>query len=160
MNNLIDLVNSCYDLNRMFDRMSTVTKVQFSMDNLSEFLHEKIAHKYPKIADEIVSKTLERYNQAMEYSNVVSFGLDNYTDYITMLQKATEECSNILILANDISTELPFNIKVDLFDSIKELNKLYDIVNELYNRALEYGKDNQMLFDKGMSDYYDFKFKR
>lgn len=160
MNSLIDLVNKCYDLNRMFDRMSTVARVQFSMDNLAKFLHENVAHKYPKVADEIVENTLERYNQAMEYSETVSFGLNNYTDYVSMLQKATEECSNILILANDVSTELPFNIKVDLFDSIKELNKLYDTVNELYNRAIEYGIEKSMSFDKGMVSYYDFEFKR
>lgn len=160
MNNLIDLVNKCYDLNRMFDRMSTIAKVQFSMDNLAKFLHENIAHKYPKVADEIVEKTLERYNQAMEYSDNVSFGMDNYTDYISMLSKATLECFNILVLANNVSTELPFNLKVDLFESVKELNKLYDIVNELYNRAIEYGNGKQMSFDKGMVSYYDFEFKR
>lgn len=160
MNDLIELTNKCYDLNRMFDRMSTVAKVQFSMDNLAKFLHEAIAHKYPKVADEIVENTLERYGQTMEYSDTVSFGSNNYIDYVSMLSIANTETLNILTIANNVANALPFNVRVDLIDSVKELNKLYETVNELYNRAVEYGIEKQMSFDKGMVAYYDFEFKR
>lgn len=52
-NKLDEIVTKCFEGNRIADRGMTILSVKFAMNKTEKHLHPELAHKFPKLADDV-----------------------------------------------------------------------------------------------------------
>lgn len=80
-NKLDEIVTKCFEGNRIADRGMSVLSVKFVMPKTEKFLHDKLAHLYPHLADLVSAYQSSR-------NNLTIYGLtpEDKTDYVDPLE--------------------------------------------------------------------------
>ncbi len=93
------IIKKCFENNRLVDRMVSLFTVKFVMPNTSAIIHQKIAHYYPILADDITNYMAQR-NCTTVYGETMA-GNQDYSEPI--------ECFNRML-----------EINLDLEDTVKD----------------------------------------
>lgn len=156
INALYELIDESYQMNRLLDRMVSVLSVDFVCNNVSELVHLHISHLFPKLADEIGEKCLERYNISVKYSSTDS-GMQKYSsvlEIMKVLMDRTIQYQNMFMGTIKIaSEESDYQVVADLLDIIEDYNKVVEQTILLYDKCEAYG-DNLMSFDAHIKEHF------
>lgn len=156
INTLYELISECFSLNRKLDRQVSVLGTKFAMNNTAQLCHQGFAHLFPKLADEIGEKCLERYNISVEYGFTQEAKEDYSTaqDIINLINEEVIEFQNMLMGAVKFTYDNgDIQIYSDLLEILKDYNKIVEQSILLVDKAELY-KDNMANYDAHIKDYF------
>lgn len=144
---IIELIGRCYQENRYLDRLVSVLGVKFAYNNTANLVHHGISHMYPRIADTIGEKCLERYNIPVFYPATTEGGQDyaSVREVIKDLEERTIDFQIMLMGVCKLSQENgDIHVYIDLLDVLEDYNKVVEQVIlmsdkiESYNGSVSY----------------------
>jgi ferritin len=145
---LDEIVTKCFEGNRIADRGMSVLAVKFAMHTTEEILHDKLAHLFPMLADQVSSYQSSRNNltiygvtpeDSFDYSSPVQFFI-RMVGYMMELESLIGEAIEIAQDDNDHAT---FAFLMSF------LNDVVKVTNQclLLKDKAELIGDNLILFD-------------
>mgnify|MGYP001201172226 FL=1 len=153
---LYTLIGECFRQNRSFDRSVSVLGTKFAMNNTAKLCHEGIAHYFPKLADEIGEKCLERYNIDVKYEATPE-GVEDYNnpkDIIYAMRDRTLEFQNMLMgCIVIVEKNQDIQCYVDLLDMLKDYNKIVEQTILMVDKVELYG-DNMSSYDAHIKSHF------
>lgn len=150
---LDDIVTKCFAGNRIADRGMSVLSVKFTMNKTEKHLHPTLAHKFPKLADDVSGFQDSRNNLTVygltpedksDYSHPSEF-FERMLEYMYELETLISE-------AADMAREEDFATYAFL---LKFINKVSEVTSQcilLADKSEAY-KDDIMGFDHRIKDF-------
>lgn len=156
---LMELIKQCYAANRFLDRCVSLLGVKFVMPITADLCHHGLAHYFPRLADEIGEKALERYNILVEYGatpeavfkydDAVAL-IDDMAVHIVEVQTMFMGVCKIALDNNDI------HVYADLLDMLEDVNEVVGQALLLADKVKLYD-GNMMAFDKDVGTFWFLK---
>ena len=145
---LDEIVTKCFEGNRIADRGMSVLTVKFAMHDTEKILHDKLAHLFPMLADQVSSYQASRNNLTLygitpedntDYNSPLEFFI-RMVDYIMELESLVGESIDVAQDDNDYAT---FSFLISF------LNNVVKVTNQclLLKDKAELIGDNLILFD-------------
>lgn len=149
------LSQQCFWLNRVIDRATSVLSVKFGLTKASQIIHERLAHKYPLLADD-VNEILDMYNEYIDYLETPANVVD-YEDVVELFQvildeniKLYEMLKNAIFVARQ---EGDLNVESHLLSFSNILNKYIAQCVTLRDKA-DLMKDDLAMFDLSIPKFF------
>lgn len=150
---LDEIVTKCFEGNRLSDRGMSILAVKFAMNKSEAILHQKVAHLFPALADQVSGYQGSRNNLTFygitpadntDYSNPLEF-FDKL--YYYMLDLETLVCETI----DSIDKEDYFT-KAFLLEFTRTISKVTEQCQLLLDKATLFNGD-WMAFDHRIEDF-------
>lgn len=154
INKLSDL---CFEANAMADRMTYILDIKFNCPKLSEWLHKKVAHLFPKWVDKIQEYGSLRGD--LFYRGMIPEQKQDYVNISTMFETLTMQVVEIerqCVKAIHISAETGAEGYEDWLRtfSVENISMLIKQATILYTMAKEYEKSgNTYKINKDFDDW-------
>lgn len=155
INAVTELIGECFTVNRKLDRIVSLLGAKFAYNQTSELCHQGLAHYFPKLADELGSRCLERYNIPVVYEATPP-GNQNYEsviDAIKDIQKIIVDfqsmmmgCAKIAFENNDI------HVYSELLDLMEDVNEVTEQSILLVDKIGLYG--NHPVYDHDITTFW------
>ena len=150
---LDEIVTKCFCGNRIADRGMSILSVKFAMNKTEKYLHQSLAHKFPKLADEVSGFQDSRNNLTVygltpedkyDYSNPSEF-FERMLEYMYELESIISEASE-LAKEDDFAT---YSFLLKFIGSVSEVTSQCIL---LADKSQAY-KDDIMGFDHRIEDF-------
>lgn len=154
---LYDIIGQCFQYNRWLDRFVSILGVKFACNNTAGLLHTYVAHKFPQMSDALGELCLERYNIPVEYASTDA-GKQDYasvTQMMELLEAKIIDFQNMFVAVMKVAFENnDLHVYSDLFEIMKDYNKIVGQIILLNDKIGYYGEDKAMLFDAQVDKFW------
>ena len=150
---LDEIVTKCFHGNRIADRGMSVLSVKFVMNKTEKILHEKLAHLFPLLADEVSTFQSSRNNLTV-YGLTPMDGTD-YNNPLEFFEKMVYYMLDLEALISEgirMSRDDDYNTYSFLLGFLLTITKVTEQCLLLLDKAELY-KDDWMLFDHNIEDF-------
>lgn len=145
------IVKKCFENNRLVDRIVSLLTVKFVMPNTSNIIHQKIAHYYPILADEITDYMAQRnctaiYGETMAGNQDYAEPIDCFNRMLEINLALEDVVKNAIIVCSENGD---YTTKVFLDGFLRNLIPLTDDLLLLVDKATMYSNVHKdlMAFD-------------
>jgi len=145
----INLISQqCFWLNRVTDRAVSVLSIKFGMPITANIIHQKLAHKYPLLADD-VNEILDMFNEYTDYLETPA-DVRDYEDIVELFQSILDEniklydmVRNAIFVCRE-TTDV--NVETHLLDFLEDVNEYVAQTITLRDKAVSL-KDNVEMYE-------------
>ena len=152
-NKLDEIVTKCFALNRVYDRAMSILSIKFVMNNTVKFIHPKIAHKFPALADVVSDYQGSRNN--LTFYGVTPEDRSDYTSPLEFFEKILDEMydfESLLSEALELSKDEDCVTYAFVLRFVEQVSKVTEQCILLADKASAY-KDDWMTFDHNIEDF-------
>lgn len=157
---LMELIKACFRENRVLDRLVSILGVKFVMNQTADFLHLRVSHYFPILADRIGELTLERYNIPVIYGETPKADEDyaSVTECLEVVERHVIDFQAMMMGVCKIAFEHnDIQVYTDMLDLLKEFNLYTEQAILLKDKIDAYGEDRIMAFDHDLKDFIVLK---
>lgn len=152
-NKLDEIVTKCFALNRIYDRGVSILNIKFVMNNTVKFIHPKIAHKFPALADIVSDYQGSRNN--LTFYGATPEDRSDYTSPLEFFEKILDEMydfESLISEALELSRDEDCVTYAFILRFTEEVAKVTEQSILLADKATAYNGD-WMLFDHNIEDF-------
>lgn len=150
---LNEIVGKCFEGNRIADRGMSILSVKFAMNKTEKILHEKLAHLFPLLADEVSSYQGDRDNLTI-YAETFKDDTDynSPTDFFERMLGYMNELETLVSEVSENAFEEDPTTYTFLCQFLLRIVKVTAQCLLLVDKAEMYNKD-WMSFDHNIEDF-------
>ena len=152
-NKLDEVVTKCFEGNRISDRAMSIISVKFAMNKTEKFLHAKLAHKFPALADQVSGYQDSRNNLTFygatpedrtDYSSPSEF-FEKILDFMYDLESLISEAIELAKEEDAVTYSFMLSFLLDVSKVTSQCILLAD-------KSVAY-KEDWMQFDHNIEDF-------
>lgn len=150
---LDEIVTKCFEGNRIADRGMSILNIKFVMNNSEKILHEKLAHRFPSLADRVSTYQASRNNLTF-YGETPADGSDYKTplEFFERMFNYMIDLENLIYEAIDMCEKDKSTLMFLLEFLHEDITKVTEQCLLLVDKAKAYG-DNWQAFDQRIDSF-------